>query len=112
MDWFEKEQKRRTKIVMSWNIRPGDLVNLSTWSGDVWAEVKEYCGPFLVIYRRNGKYKTDMINIGNVRKLCRKENIEKIKTCRIITSERIIKATYPMNPDAYSFQGDEHITLL
>jgi hypothetical protein len=112
MDWLEKESKRRREIVMSWSICPGDFVNLSTWFGDVWAEVKEYCGTFLVIYRHNGKYVTEMVDISNVRKLCRKENISKIKTCRIITSERIIKATYPMDPNAYCFQGDEHIELL
>ncbi len=109
MDWIEKEQKRKTKIVMSWNILPGDFVNLSTWFGDVWAEVKEYLGSYLVIYRYNGQYKTSLIDIGNVRKLCRKENVSKIDTCRIITSTRIIKARYPMKPEAYGFQGDENI---
>lgn len=113
MDWLERECKRRRKIAMSWKIEPGDFVNMSTWFGDVWAEVKSFCGDWIILY--NGTTKsdvTDMYDIGNVRKLCRKENLDKIDTCKIETRDRVIPFHYPMKHGAYSFQGDEHMVYL
>jgi hypothetical protein len=101
--------RTRLNIVRSWNIQPGDFVNMVSWFGDVWAEVKKVVGTWIVLYRHDGKYKTDMVYIGNVRKLCRKENIDKIATCRLITASGIIPATFPMNPDARTFVGDKNI---
>ena len=113
MSWLETISKKRNAEVMKWNIQLGDFVNLMTWFGDVWAEVLEVYGGsslFIKICRNDEKYKTDMQLCSNVRKLCRKENISKIETCMKITKERTIKRIYPMNADAYGFQGDEHIT--
>jgi len=103
------DNRTRLNIVRSWNIRPGDFVNLVSWSGDVWAEVKKVVGTWIVVYRHDGKYETDMVDIGNVRKLCRKENIDKIATCQLITEGGIIPATFPMNTDARTFAGDKNI---
>jgi hypothetical protein len=41
--------------------------------------------------------------------LCRKENVGKIATCRLIAAGGIIPATFPMNPGAYNFPGDKNI---
>lgn len=113
MSWLEDEEKTREEEVKKWKIRPGDFVNLRSWFGDVWAEVEKTYddeSPFIVIYRNNDKYKTDMVLYSNIRKLCRKENISKIETCRKITKRGTIAEIYPMKPGAYNFQGDEHIT--
>jgi hypothetical protein len=103
------DNRTRLNIVRSWNIQPGDFVNLVSWFEDVWAEVKKVVGTWIVVYRHDGKYKTDMVYIGNVRKLCRKENVNKIATCRLITASGIIPAAFPMNTDARTFVGDKNI---
>ena len=35
------DNRTRLNIVRSWNIQPGDFVNLVSWFEDVWAEVKK-----------------------------------------------------------------------
>lgn len=103
------DDSTRLNIVRSWNIRPGDYVNLVSWFDDVWAEVKKVVGAWIVLYRHDGKYKTDMISISSVRKLCRKENVDKLVTCRLITADCIIPAIFPMNTNARTFVGDKNI---
>jgi hypothetical protein len=105
------DDSTRLNIVRSWNIRPGDYVNLVSWFGDVWAEVKKVVGAWIVLYRHDGKYKTDMVSISRVRKLCRKENVDKLVTCRLITADGIIPATFPMNTNARTFVGDKNIYI-
>ena len=111
MDWIEEEINRRTKIVKKWNIKTGDFINLDAWFCDVWAEVKEISGDYIIRYRYDGKYKTDMVYMGNIKKICRRENRDKIDSCYIISADGIIEARYPINANAYSFQGDENINV-
>lgn len=103
--WKDIEKK-----VMSWKIEPGDFVNLWNQYGDVWSQVEENAGDLIIIYKHGGKdQKTTTVSASSIKKLCRKENMYKIKTCYIITDKEKIKRKYPMDADAYGFQGDEHI---
>ena len=98
------------KLIRTWNIKPGDFINFTFWYGDVWSEVKEYNNDEVTVYRQmNGNLVISIISVYWIRKLCRKENIDKIKTCYIVTSKQIIPRYYPMDYYAYAFQGDKHI---
>ncbi len=108
LSWLEDQYKKQRKEVMSWGIRPGDFINLNTQFGDVWSEVKEYLGTYIIIYRHEGKGReTMMVDTCAVHKMCKKENVDKIRTCHIITSKEVIKRKFPMDGNAYCFAGDK-----
>lgn len=110
MSWLEKQYDKHRKKVKKWNIQPGDFINLTSQYGDVWQEVKDVLNDYVLRYNPNGKCgEVNLVDMCAIRKLCRRENINKIKTCHIITAKHHFKRTFPMDSDAHSFQGDENI---
>jgi hypothetical protein len=111
MSWLEKECARKRAEISKWNIQEGDFINLTLNQGDVWHEVKEIVdNRWVVVYNHANSQEIKSYDISYVRKLCRKENVEKIRTCYVATKDRLHKRTFPMDANAYSFKGDKHIS--
>lgn len=126
MSWLEEQQRKHAEKM--WPefqaVEVGDLVQLGTWFGDVWAEIisvyksesmgTRFASVTFVIYSKYGDERyTDSTYLHNIRKFSKKQDQMKMRGQRLHLVDRLVRfegtVQWPNdNPRGYSNRPEYH----